>query len=766
MKKHWPILYVIISCACLLIGNLAFGLEETTAGSSGASSPDTDNSEAIVEKAPVASPKTPSAEQYNPEAVSPPEDEEPSPAETPDMAESPKAVEGSEVTETPPTSPGDRTAAAASLAVVCNGQGVCREKLTGLPFRLLPRSFSNVYKSKSAANDNIAMENVRAFYPLYVFAREDIDLSDPANPKGWYQVGQSVQGPPVGWIQAQDALEWKQALTVSYTHPGTGDEERHRVLMFKDLQDLEKVMDSEVREQMTSLLYKNIEEGRIPVAIVSKEPERFVDITRTFYLLPIVDFQTIEIMGDEARFLQIAAAVPRERGADTLRDPEYREQAQRSGSIAGDAAEALEIDLVFVMDMTRSMQPFIDRTKNTLAELASTVASKNVKQKVRFGLVGYRDNVSKIPAVEFTAKNFTPELLEVDPFVAVLEGEAKATTFGSVDYPEEVYAGIEMGLASAWNEGSLRFIYLVGDASAHEANHEQSTTGKDAKVLRLAATDANVHILAVHLLDPRMPSDHDVAKQQFSTLSRIEGSEESALVQIQANDEQSFANVIENSAKVIFDVITQAQGGAVITAGGDTSAGDQDKDVGAVAKQKMDKLMDTALVEYLGREADPPKDIMVWAVDRDLANPAIRSLDVRVLINKAQLSDLINAIDQVTQAMARAQVSQMQFFEALQGVATQTMKNPEAINASRRLADADLLPAFIQSLPYKSEILSLTDEMYASMTAEQRSALENSLRAKLQQYRDINEQVDGWVRLNETDPEGSKVYPLILDYLP
>jgi len=56
--------------------------------------------------------------------------------------------------------------------------------------------------------------------------------------------------------------------------------------------------------------------------------------------------------------------------------------------------------------------------------------------------------------------------------------------------------------------------------------------------------------------------------------------------------------------------------------------------------------------------------------------------------------------------------------------------------------------------------------MYASMTAEQRSALENSLRAKLQQYRDINEQVDGWVRLNETDPEGSKVYPLILDYLP
>ena len=52
------------------------------------------------------------------------------------------------------------------------------------------------------------------------------------------------------------------------------------------------------------------------------------------------------------------------------------------------------------------------------------------------------------------------------------------------------------------------------------------------------------------------------------------------------------------------------------------------------------------------------------------------------------------------------------------------------------------------------------------MTAEQRSALESSLRAKLQQYRDINEQVDGWVKLDETDQEGNRVYPLILEYLP
>jgi hypothetical protein len=72
----------------------------------------------------------------------------------------------------------------------------------------------------------------------------------------------------------------------------------------------------------------------------------------------------------------------------------------------------------------------------------------------------------------------------------------------------------------------------------------------------------------------------------------------------------------------------------------------------------------------------------------------------------------------------------------------------------------------IESLPYKSDILSMNNEMLASLTVEQRVALEKSLGAKLQQYRDINEKVDGWRRLNDTDPDSQRVYPLHLDYLP
>lgn len=662
----------------------------------------------------------------------------------------------------------DRGAESLSLTVTCKDGQVCREKATGLPFRVLPRSFSNVYKEMSADADMIAVANVRAFFPLYVFSREGLDLSDPAEPKGWYQVAQSVQGPAMGWMQATDVLEWKQALIVAYTHPGVEGEERQRVLMFRTLEDLRQIVESDIRSDISLFLYDNVANDRVPASLASKEPERYVDIDQSFYILPIVDFEGVDLDGDDARYLRLAAAVPQQRGADTLDDEAYAAEAKRKGEMTEEMAKTLGIDIVFVMDMTRSMQPYIDRTKEAIAGLARSIATPEVKDKLRFGLVGYRDSVELIPALKYTTHNFTPELVDVDGFLQILEKEAKATRIGSVDYPEEVFAGVNAGLSSAWDEDYLRFMFLVGDASSHAEGHKQNTTGKDANVLHLTALDKNVRILAFHLLDPRMPDDYPIAKAQFSALSRTERGDADGLVQIDTEKPEQLSDAMNKAAGLIFEVMNKLQsGGSLQLAGaGQESGQNEEERVGDQARRKMQKLVSEALVEYLGKEAKPPKDILVWALDRDLTNPAIQSLDVRVLITKAQLSDMITAMDGVISAMARAKVTQMQFFEALQEVSGQTLKNPDALDVADKLGDAGLLPAFISSLPYHSEILTLNDDMFAAMTAEQRAVLESSLRAKMRQYRDINEQVDGWVQLNEIDEDSQKIYPLRLDYLP
>ena len=72
------------------------------------------------------------------------------------------------------------------------------------------------------------------------------------------------------------------------------------------------------------------------------------------------------------------------------------------------------------------------------------------------------------------------------------------------------------------------------------------------------------------------------------------------------------------------------------------------EDPAAEAGELLDQLWESALVEYIGNAAEPPKDVIAWALDRDLANPADRSLEVRVLINRQQLSSLVQAVDTIT----------------------------------------------------------------------------------------------------------------------
>jgi hypothetical protein len=481
-----------------------------------------------------------------------------------------------------------------------------------------------------------------------------------------------------------------------------------------------------------------------------------------------VRFDNVTIDGDEARYLQVAAAVPGARGPDTLKNEAYVSQAETGrGSAETEQKQDLKVNIVFVLDTTRSTQPYIDSTRAAIASMVKRMNNPELQGRIRFGLVGYRDAQEKVPKIEYTAYSFTPSMVDAETLVSLLEKEVKATSIGSVDYAEEVFAGVDLALRAPWEPGALRFIVLVGDASSHPKGHAQNTTGKDEKDLRREADDTQVHIFAIHLQDERAADDHGVAEEQFALLSRIRGSTESALYQVDAYKQADFQRVLEAVTGKLLDRLAGA-----VTAEGDTELlspsvdTTASEDPVAEASELLNQLWDSALVEYIGSAAEPPKDVIAWTLDRDLVNPVDRALEVRVLVTREQLSSLVQAVDATLEAFSRAELTQTQFFDALQSVSGQTLKRPEDIGQSTKLAESGLLPSFIQSLPYKSDILSLTEEMYASMTAEQRSALELNLIGKLQQYRAINEKVDAWTRLAEGDPDSQMVYPLHLDYMP
>ncbi|MFK5968909.1 MAG: vWA domain-containing protein [Candidatus Marithrix sp.] len=655
-----------------------------------------------------------------------------------------------------------------------NGKKICREKTTGMPLKALPRAFPTLYDNPNGSKI-IPKKPIKAFRPLYVFARQGIDTSDPDNPKGWYKVGKSKKR-AFGWMQSKDIIEWKQALIMAYTHPGEDDERRNPVLMFNKLQALKGIIQSPEREAEISKAYASLDkeqQDRYPSLVLS-ESKRFVDINENFYFLPIVNFEMLDLEGEDARYLQIAAAIPEATAAkldtdlrgdnNTLDNPEVQKEILQT-TTSPEAVKQLGVDIVFVMDLTGSMEPYLRMTLESVQDIARLV-TKDIKEKVHFGFVGYRDNPAIVSNIEFASKNFTKNgLVNAEQFVDMIS-KVRVATVGSVDYQEELFAGVETGLATKWSENAIRLMILVGDASSHEPGHPQNVTGKDENVLRQAANDSQVHIMAIHLQNqdthPEIVGDLPRAKKQFITLTKISGSEESALVEVNADREEDFAKAVKAIANMITSFLGQTLVGNITTP---TVNNKQNSSVANKAEKVTKMLLESALVEYKGKEAVPPKDIIAWAIDRDMADPAIPALEVRILLSKIQLDSLVRVVGEINMAMKNAETTEREFFEALQSVAAASIKDPSKIGTAKNLKDSGLLPSFLDSLPYKSEIASLTDERFASWTTQKRTDFSQRLEAKLAQYRSINEAVDKWIVLDESDPDNT-VYPLHIDYLP
>ncbi len=666
-----------------------------------------------------------------------------------------------------------------------DGKKVCREQSTNMPLKILPRAFAGLYNEPNGTK-KILSRPLKAFRVLYVFARQDIDTSDPDNPTGWYEVGKSSRR-TLGWMLAKDVIEWKQALIVAYTHPGEGEEKRSQVLMFDQLSALKNLTESFEREEEAEKAYESLNktpEDRYP-SLVLTESKRFVDINESFYFLPIVNFEMLDLEGEDARYLQIAAAIPEStaikldtdlRGNDdmTLNNPEVQEEILEEGTTE-EVLKKMETDIVFVIDLTRSMKPYLEMTVKAIQDMVRDI-TMNVSTKVNFGLVGYRDNPDIVRGIEFASKNFTQDgLVNANDFMEIV-AKTKVSTVGSKDYQEELFAGVETGLASQWGDNSLRIMVLVGDASSHEPGHPQSTTGKDEHTLRQMADDAQIHIMAIHLENQAtrasVVEDLPRAKKQFSTLSLVSGSEESALVGVNTNKKGGFEGAVKIIAGTMAKLVEYTSTGnipstqTIVNSTIDTvDENSYSSEVIEQTKKAVQLIIDSALVEYIGKDVIPPKDVIVWVTDRDLFDPAIEALEVRILLNKKQLSSLVQVVGDIITAMKNAKVTERQFFETLQETSTQFIKDPSKIGKAKNLKESGLLPNFLESLPYRSEIGSLTDERFASWTTQKRTNFAQRLEAKLAQYITINESVDKWIVLDESDPN-NKIYPLHIDLLP
>ena len=662
--------------------------------------------------------------------------------------------------------------------VKCNPDDVCRIGTTGLPLRVLPRPLSSLYNAPKDSPDAIIKQNIPAFKPLIVRKRQNVSFADPTNPTGWYEVTTGVKAPGVGWMKAKDVLEWRNLLVVAYTHPGSDPKNRReQVLMFKELDTLKKAVESKDRPGKFKSMAAKIKQGGIPDGVISSEPSRYLNIDQNFYILPVLQFEQYDGFDDDARYLQIAAAVPGKRAdpgkADTLKNKNFIKEVNTQSKFAEKGALS-GVDIVFVMDMTSSMGPHIEMTKSALTDVAKMVSQKAADpDTIRYGLVGYRDDHAKHPSLGYTAENFTPELIKGEQdFINVIQDKAQAAKAGSGDYTEEVYAGLKLAIEDIkWRNNAIKFIVLVGDASAHEPGHPQSTTGLGAQQIRTLADSKNIQILGIHLKVQRAAADHPIALAQFRIVTDNKGTDSGPAVHsIGASDEAAYQGAVKDITVTLVTGIQNLKQGTSLgklAAGGTSSSNPASGGGGTKLGKAAISALQAALITYLGKEANPPKDLTIWAMDRDMVDPSIAALSVRVMISKKDLDNLYSALEQLSAALARQSLTEAKFFDALQGVVSGgAMGQKVTLKKGQKLAKSGLLPAWIDSLPYKSAILSMSDDQFDQLSADDRAQLEKDIEGKMSLYQDLLEGPENWKKLHEKAAALDAVYPLPIEELP
>jgi serine/threonine-protein kinase PpkA len=594
---------------------------------------------------------------------------------------------------------------------------------------------------KPGARANTAVVPFTAFY---VYARQE------EGGMGWLEVGTDRHGTRVGWLPATDSIEWNHGLTAAFRDPAGHD----RVLLFRDSDSLRQLAGQGNLKEYKRL-YGEAVQGQLSddSPVVAIQPPGYIDIREDFYLVPIHRYEDVFLGNEKARLLQVSS-VPLAGGT----------AGGKRGYTAG---------LVFVVDSTLSMQPYIERTRKAVSTIFDTLEGADLLGQVNFGLVAYRDNVAAAPGLDYLVRTYVDldEGRDAAGFLSRLESLRDASV-SSRDFTEDAYAGVKQAIeAIDWSGHDARYIVLVTDAGAREASDPLSSTGLDAERLRELAQEKGIAIFVLHLLTTATMPDQAADAEQYRRLADFPGIG-SLYYGVSTGDVQEFGRVLDALAGQITGQVQMASSNRQPPAPEPASGNAQLAELQA----RVAKLGYALRMQYLQKTRDGklPSVFDAWLLDRDFRDPARNTLDVRVLLSRDQLSDLSDVLTQVLEAAEDGLLSPQNFLSELKSLAATATRDPEQLGATTAttagtgssLADLGFMREYIEDLPYTGEVMGLSLDDWQSWSTQEQIAFLNRLEEKIGYYRALHDHTDLWVSLDGGPVSGDSVYPVELEQLP
>jgi serine/threonine-protein kinase PpkA len=611
------------------------------------------------------------------------------------------------------------------------------EGKTSLYQRVLARPGAVLHESPGGAEVD---EAVRPFDIFYVFAREG----------DWVEVAHNFEGPTLGWLPADKVLDWNQAIVVSFSNPAG----RERTLLFQDQKAIVDLLSSEDLVGQVRALREQAVAGSLPEdsTVVSIEPETYVDIQEQFYILPILKHElTLNPLNYEELKLLEVASIPQ--AFTPTQEPPSREEILRD----------YKVGVLFVVDATISMGPYIDQTRAAVEELYRRIADSEIGERVSFGLIAFRDNIDLVPALEYVTKTFVELTPDQEPDLVLQKlAEVTEAEASSVGFNEDAYAGIDQAVSqTAWDAFAGRFVILITDAGPNPAQESVIAERADAATLSVLAREKGIAIYPMHLRTPAGAGTHNYAESEYRALSRPIGSDSGdRYYPIADGSPEALGDNVARLASSLVESVKQAMDGRV--------AETLEAAEGDLAEAAA---LDTLAMQlaYLGRLQDEraPDVFKAWIADRALEDTTKSAVEVRLLITKNQLNTLRDVLREIVDAGEATRTDSAAFFDQVRGALAAMARGEEGhlINAQfGTLGDA--LGEFMDGLPYRSPLLDITPERWLNTSTVDQRVILDRLRSRLRLFERVHDDPANWTALYADAPPGEMVYAMPLGYLP
>ncbi|MGF6861549.1 serine/threonine-protein kinase PpkA [Rhodobacteraceae bacterium MBR-64] len=577
-----------------------------------------------------------------------------------------------------------------------------------------------------------------AFQPLYVFARS----------AGWLEVGPSASRAPEGWVSEDSAVQWKQNIVAAFTNASG----RQRQLMFQTEDDLRALMQNEALAALQAQLVQQADDGQLPTSsgVVAVEPAEFVNIRDQLYLMPILDFlMDVHPLNYEETLLMKLASIPLEEEAATI-------------PAAAAPADDFDAGVVFVLDTTQSMQPYIDRTQIALQRIVEQIRGTDVGRLINFGVVAFRDNNDAVPGLEYRTRELVPLARRDDqaPVLDAIYGARNVATANSPGFNEDSLAGVEDALdLTDWDQGGAnpfdaRYIILVTDAGPKDSRDPNARSAIGPAELQRDAEGRNVVIMTLHLKTPTGgEANHAYAAGSYRALSRFR--EQQYYYPIDGGSEQSFEDTVTRVVTALTDHLRVARGEETVLS--PEEAGPELVELGRAMR-----------LAYLGARqgTQAPSVVESWVSAQATENPLRRAFEPRLLVTKNELATMSEFIRDLARLGDQIQDSQdaANFFDQIQGVIARMAQNPDRlVNADANSVGGAL--EFLERLPYRSQLLQISQDDFVSSPMFRRPIVDN-LYQKQVQYLKWLQDSSVWTPLYEGAPDGEYVFAMPFDVLP